>query len=65
MDELLAKGVYVRVSRKNAACYSEAKELLQECMSVGPVGGLFNLAMVCIRSYGLLAFIGQSDITCR
>lgn len=39
-------GVQVIVSTKDITEYSEAKELLNECLSLGPVGGVFNLAMV-------------------
>lgn len=46
IDMLRSSGVDVRVSRRNAACYSEAKQLIQECVELGPLGGLFNLAMV-------------------
>lgn len=50
IERLRSDGVDVTVSRRNAACYSDAKQLIYDCMELGPLGGLFNLAMVRLRS---------------
>lgn len=39
-------GVTVEISKKDARTLEGAKALLQDCSKLGPVGGLFNLAMV-------------------
>lgn len=46
LDRWRKRGVTVNVSRRNAACYSEAKQLIEECIDLAPLGGIFNLAMV-------------------
>lgn len=43
---LQADGVDIRISTKNAVQYTEARELINECISMAPLGGVFNLAMV-------------------
>ncbi|XP_005094185.1 fatty acid synthase [Aplysia californica] len=39
-------GVTVEISKKDARTLDGAKALLQDCQKLGPVGGVFNLAMV-------------------
>ena len=40
------KGVNVVVSRRDVKTMEEAELLIEESQSLGPVGGVFNLAMV-------------------
>lgn len=39
-------GIQVKVSKENVGKMSEAKKLLEEAAKLGPVGGVFNLAVV-------------------
>ncbi|XP_067928936.1 fatty acid synthase-like [Watersipora subatra] len=46
LKQLRCQKVNVITSTRNAACYTEAEKLLQECINIGPLGGVFNLAAV-------------------
>jgi len=46
VEQLKRNGAEVKISKRNVACYGEAQNLIKECMSMAPLGGLFNLAMV-------------------
>lgn len=46
--EMRDQGVKVTVSTSNVTEHSGAKTLIEEAKSLGPVGGIFNLAMVRI-----------------
>ncbi len=39
-------GVSVLVSTKNISQEAECRQLLEECLEMGPLGGVFHLAMV-------------------
>ena len=41
-------GVKVEVSNRDVKKEGEARQLIEESMKLGPVGGLFNLAMVSV-----------------
>lgn len=45
------KGIHVEVSKKNIRTVAETTELINEAMEMGPVGGLFHLAMVSRNHY--------------
>ena len=48
------RGVDVLVSKMDASTLAGAKTLINEANSLGPVGGIFNLAAVIIKLIGLI-----------
>ncbi|CAL1284482.1 unnamed protein product [Larinioides sclopetarius] len=44
-------GLNVRVSTMNVAKRDEAEKLLEDCMNVGPLGGIFNSAVILKDGY--------------
>lgn len=49
MQEWKQLGVQVLVSTSDVATLEGAQQLIQEASQLGPVGGIFNLAMVSDR----------------
>ncbi|KAK4337166.1 hypothetical protein RND71_043482 [Anisodus tanguticus] len=46
IQRLVKKGVTVVISKNHATTYESAASLIEEALKLGPVGGIFNLAMV-------------------
>lgn len=46
IQRLRKEGIQVLVSRNHATTYNSAASLIEEANEIGPVGGIFNLAMV-------------------